>query len=71
MAHFLNKKYNYKINPHSLEKHYNSYWNILLNHYNIKNTISTLGSINMNWQKQPEKLECYLTEDKITNRSNL
>ena len=67
---FLNEAFGYKINPYDLTffEFDDKYWNILTKHYNIKNTISTLKSINLNWANQPEKLSCYLTEEKIHAR---
>jgi hypothetical protein len=47
------------------------YWDYILSNFVIKNTITTLNSHNMNWSFQPEKLDCYLTEEIYNNKYNL
>jgi hypothetical protein len=37
--------------------------NALIDNFEIINTISTAKSVNLNWSFQPEKLECYFTEE--------
>lgn len=37
-------------------------WDYIINNFDIYNTKTTLKTINMNWDFQPEFIDCYLTE---------
>lgn len=37
-------------------------WDFIINNFIILNTKSTLNAMNLNWQFQPENLNCYITQ---------
>lgn len=45
-------------------------WEVLLDNFIVVDMISTAKSINLNWAFQPQKLPCYITQQKFETRYN-
>lgn len=64
LAFNLLKYYKFKnLTLNSFKRIYGLSWDYILNNFQVKNTISSCGIINIEkWANQPEDLPCYLTE---------
>jgi len=66
----LKKVFGKEINLKNIENIKPYSWDYIINNFDVYNTKTTLKSINMNWDFQPEFIDCYISEDQYKLKYN-